>query len=243
MVLVQRGSAGADARARLAQVAAHASDLRVAIILATIASFCALTLAVTLYRVTRDVDADIARFAMLCRVGEGINGAPYLLALMALLWLATTPDGPLPDAATLTTLTTKVMTWNTNAGATLFAAGSTGFCYLLLRGRLIPVTLAWIGVVVVVVLGTRTIVYAISPSPLALELSQQAGGPALPAVAVVAVLLAVGFSAVVIWLAALGVRERRLVETRAVIAEPRLRLGLLVTRALGLWLGTMPALF
>jgi hypothetical protein len=101
--------------------------------------------------------------------------------------------------------------------------------------------LAWLGVVALVVLGTRTIVYAISPSPLALELSHQAGGPALPAIAVVAVLLAVGFSAAIVWLAALGVRERRLLETRPVIAEPRLRLRLLVTRALGLWLVTMPA--
>ena len=101
--------------------------------------------------------------------------------------------------------------------------------------------LAWLGVVALVVLGTRTIVYAISPSPLALELSHQAGGPALPAIAVVAVLLAVGFSAAVVWLAALGVRERRVLETTPVIAEPRLRLRLLVTRALGLWLVTMPA--
>jgi hypothetical protein len=101
--------------------------------------------------------------------------------------------------------------------------------------------LAWLGVVALVVLGTRTIVYAISPSPLALELSHQAGGPALPAIAVVAVLLAVGFSAAIVWLAALGVRERRLLETRPVIAEPRLRLRLLATRALGLWLVTMPA--
>jgi len=100
---------------------------------------------------------------------------------------------------------------------------------------------AWLGVVALIVLGTRTIVYAISPSPLALELSHQAGGPALPAIAVVAILLAVGFSAAVTWLAALGVRERRLLETRPVIAEPRLRLRLLVTRALALWLVTMPA--
>ena len=100
---------------------------------------------------------------------------------------------------------------------------------------------AWLGVVALVVLGTRAIVYAISPSPLALELSHQAGGPALPAIAVVAVLLAVGFSAAVVWLVALGVRERRLLEMRPVNAEPRLRLRLLVTRALALWLVTMPA--
>ena len=92
-----------------------------------------------------------------------------------------------------------------------------------------------------VVLGSRTIAYALSPSPLAAELSQQAGGPALPVIAVVAVLLAVAFSAEVVWLAALGVRERRLLETRPLVAEPRLRLGLLAARALALWLVAMAA--
>ena len=92
-----------------------------------------------------------------------------------------------------------------------------------------------------VVLGSRTIAYALSPSPLAAELSHQAGGPALPVIAVVALLLAVAFSAAIVWLAALGVRERRLLETRPLVAEPRLRLGLLAARALALWLVAMPA--
>jgi hypothetical protein len=100
---------------------------------------------------------------------------------------------------------------------------------------------AWLGAVTLVVLGSRTIAYAISPSPLAAELSHQAGGPALPVIAVVSVLLAVAFSAAVVWLAALGVHERRLLETRPVIGQQRLRLGLLAVRALALWLITMPA--
>ena len=99
----------------------------------------------------------------------------------------------------------------------------------------------WLAAAALVILGSRTIVYAISPSPLALELSHQAGGPALPVIAIVAILLAVGLSVAVIWLAALGVRERRLLETRPVIGVPRLRLRLLAGRALGLWLVTMPA--
>lgn len=100
---------------------------------------------------------------------------------------------------------------------------------------------AWLGVVTLIVLGSRTIVYALSPSPLALELSHQAGGPTLPVIAIVAVLLAVCTSAVVVWLAALGVRERRLLETKPVIADHRLRLRLLAGRALALWLVTMPS--
>lgn len=101
--------------------------------------------------------------------------------------------------------------------------------------------IAWPVAVALVVLGSRTIAYAISPSPLAAELSHQAGGPALPVITVVAIVLALAFSAAVVWLAALGVHERRLLETRPVVAEPRLRLGLLAARALALWLVAMPA--
>lgn len=101
--------------------------------------------------------------------------------------------------------------------------------------------IAWPVAVALVVLGSRTIAYAISPSPLAAELSHQAGGPALPVITVVAILLALAFSAAVVWLATLGVHERRLLETRPVVAEPRLRLGLLAARALALWLVAMPA--
>jgi hypothetical protein len=100
--------------------------------------------------------------------------------------------------------------------------------------------IAWLAAVALVVLGSRTIAYAISPSPLAAELSHQAGGPALPVITVVAILLALAFSAAVVWLATLGVRERRLLETRPLVAEPRLRLGLLAARALALWLVSMP---
>jgi hypothetical protein len=100
---------------------------------------------------------------------------------------------------------------------------------------------AWAVAAVLVVLASRSIVYAVSPSPLAAELSHRAGGPALPIIAVVALGLAVALAAAVVALAALGVRERRFLETRVVVAPPRLRLGLLVARALALWLATMPA--
>jgi hypothetical protein len=101
--------------------------------------------------------------------------------------------------------------------------------------------LAWSAIAALVVLGSRTIVYALSPSPLAAELSHRAGGPALPAVAVASAALALVVSVAVISLAALGVRERLLLETRPVVAPPRLRLGRLAVRALALWLVTMPA--
>jgi hypothetical protein len=100
---------------------------------------------------------------------------------------------------------------------------------------------AWLAAATLVVLGSRAIVYAVSPSPLAAELSQRAGGPSLPAITFVALLLALAVSVAIVWLAAVGVRERRLLETRPVIAASRLRLRLLLPRALALWLVTMPA--
>jgi hypothetical protein len=101
--------------------------------------------------------------------------------------------------------------------------------------------LAWIGTVAVVVLGARSIVYALSPSPLAAELSHRAGGPTLPVLAVVSLALSIGISAVVVWLVTMGVRERRLLEPRPVLSVPRVRLRLLAARALVLWLVAMPA--
>ncbi|HYY63275.1 MAG TPA: hypothetical protein VE688_01580 [Gaiellaceae bacterium] len=101
--------------------------------------------------------------------------------------------------------------------------------------------LAWTGVMALVVLGSRAIVYALAPSPLAAELSHRAGGPRLPVLAAAALMLALALSAAAVWLAALGVRERRLLETRRVLAVPRVRLGLLASRAVALWLVSMPA--
>jgi hypothetical protein len=79
----------------------------------------ALVLAVTLYRVTRDVGPRLSMLAMICRVCEGVLG-PILKFLLNVPWSVT-------------------------ASATFFAVGSTLFCWLFLRGRLIPVPLAWLG--------------------------------------------------------------------------------------------------
>ena len=68
-------------------------------------SFSALVLGWTLYAITRDVDADLALLAMMCRVIEAVPGR----------------------------------------GEIYFAVGSTIFCWLLLRGQMIPVALAWLG--------------------------------------------------------------------------------------------------
>src|SRR3954451_9273272 len=91
----------------------------------------------------------------------------------------------------------------------------------------------WPAVVAVLVLVARWLAYALAPSPLARVLEHSAGGPSLIVVTLVSAGLAVLVSVAVVWLAALGVRERsRLAQERV---APALRLRRLGLRAVGLY--------
>jgi hypothetical protein len=88
------------------------------------------------------------------RVGEALIGISLPTSL-GLLWLATASGPNAPDAATTRALGTFLLemgTWKTSLSATFFAVGSAFFSWLLLRGRMIPVALAWLGVVASVLL-------------------------------------------------------------------------------------------
>lgn len=149
MVLLGKATSGEGIAAKLSTVAQHTTELRVAVLLTLLSAFSALVLAVTLYGVTRDEDHDLAMLGLTCRVGEGVLGA-LPLTTVGLLWLGTTTAPVSPDAAgaqALGMFFLKLGTWKTASGATLFAVGSTVFSYLLLRGRMIPVPLAWLGVI------------------------------------------------------------------------------------------------
>src|SRR3954447_19334183 len=93
---------------------------------------------------------------------------------------------------------------------------------------------AWLGGVALIVLAARSVVYALSPSPLAAALGRHAGGPALPAIAAVSLGLAVALAVAIVSLAGIAVAERRELETRRLAATPRLRLGLLCRRVISL---------
>ena len=149
MVLSNRAASGERTAAKLAGIARHASDVRVAVVLELLSCFCALVLAVTLYSITREQDPDLAMLALTCRVAEGVIGAVSLPRELGGLWLATTPGADAPDPAAANALGAfllKLPSWSTTLGATFFAVGSTLFSYLLLRGRMVPVALAWLGV-------------------------------------------------------------------------------------------------
>jgi uncharacterized protein DUF4386 len=155
-MVLSRGMGGAGGTAaRLALMAQHAPLVRINMLLTLLTCVIAWTLAVALYGLTRDVDRELAVLALVCRVGEGMLAAVAPLATLGLLWLAMPGSAGTPDPAATSvvgTLLLKSRGWNTNLGATLFAVGSTLFSWLLLRGRLIPAPLAWLGVFASVVL-------------------------------------------------------------------------------------------
>ena len=149
MVLSGKAEKGQGIDAQLASIATHVSDMRIVIVLSLVSCFAALILAVTLYAITRDEDRDIAMLAMTCRVGEGVIGGASMAATLGLLWLSTTAGPNSPDAGgarTLGAFLLKAEGWSTLTAATVFSVGSTLFSYLLLRGRMVPVPLAWLGV-------------------------------------------------------------------------------------------------
>ncbi len=141
--------------AKLALVAQHASRVQLTALLSMVTGFTALMLGVALYGITRDEDHELAMLALACRIGEGVLGA-FPLTTLGLLWLATAQGGTgAPDTAAgyaLGEFLLKLAGWKTIIGATFFAVGSTLFSWLLLRGRMIPVALAWLGVLASVVL-------------------------------------------------------------------------------------------
>ena len=72
--------------------------------------------------------------------------------------------------------------------------------------------LIWVTVCALVVLAARTLAYQLAPRPtlVGTTLEQAVGGPGLVVTAIVALLGALAAAATIVWLAALGVRERHL---------------------------------
>jgi len=152
MVLLGRATRGDGIAAKLASIAQHASDVRLAAVLTLFGCFSALVLAVTLYRITREQDPDLAMLAMVCRVTEGVISGISIAETLGLLWLATATGADAPDPGAAHTLGAYLLRSDMAVTATFFAVGSLLFSYLLLRGRMIPVALAWIGVLASVLL-------------------------------------------------------------------------------------------
>jgi hypothetical protein len=136
--------------ARLALIAQHAWRIRTNVVLSLVICVTAVVLATALYAITRDEDRDLAVLALAFRLGEGLLVAVGMLTSLGLLWLATDKDAV--QVTTVAELLMHIQGWNVTVTATLFALGSTVFSWLLLRGRMIPVGLAWLGVIASVLL-------------------------------------------------------------------------------------------
>lgn len=147
LVLFSRATSGEGVAAQLAGIARHATGVRFTILLGLLGNFCALVLGVTLYSITREQDPDLAMLALTCRVAEGIAGMDVSKTL-GLLWLATATDATALDAGAASALGALFLRMEASftASAAFFALGSTLFSWLLLRGRMVPVALAWLGV-------------------------------------------------------------------------------------------------
>ncbi|MFA6958418.1 MAG: DUF4386 domain-containing protein [Thermoanaerobaculia bacterium] len=147
MAMFGRATGGAGIAAKLAGIARHATEVRVVLVLLLMQCFAAIVLGVTLWALTREHDPHLAMLALACRVGEGVLSATSIPATQSLLWLATASGKDAPESGAAHALGAYLLTGDVALTATFFAVGSAIFCWLLLRGRMIPAPMAWLGLV------------------------------------------------------------------------------------------------
>ena len=149
LLMHQARGVDGDTAAKLARIGQYATNVRLSILIVLLECFSALVLAVTLYGITRVQDHELAMLALVCRVAEGVLGTFNIPNYLGLLWLAKEGGGTgAPDIATTNALGTFLLmpVPSVPIGAIFFAVGSLIFSYLLLRGRMVPVLIAWLGV-------------------------------------------------------------------------------------------------
>src|SRR5687768_14335136 len=152
LVLSGVATGGEGIAARLASIAEHATSVGIIVLLGFIQCFSAIVLGVTLWAITRDQDEDLAMLGLACRVGEGIIAGLSIPGILTVLSLATSTGTDASATAAAHTLARYLLRNDVALPATFFAVGSTFFSWLLLRGRMIPIPLAWLGVVASVLL-------------------------------------------------------------------------------------------
>ena len=148
--LLMHHAVGADGdAAKLARIGEYATEVRMAILLRLLEYFSALVLAVALYGITREQNHELAVLALVCRVVEGVLGTLRIPNYLGLLWLAKAGGtAGAPDIPTTNALGAFLLmpVPSVPISTIFFAVGSLIFSYLLLRGRMVPVSIAWLGV-------------------------------------------------------------------------------------------------
>lgn len=133
--------------AELVRIGQHSTNVRLTILITLLECLSSLVLAVTLYGITRHEDHELAMLGLVCRVAEGVLGSVNNIpAYLGLLWLAGATGAP--DVPTTNALRSFLLMPGASVpiGSIFFAVGSLIFSYLLLRGRMVPVSIAWLGV-------------------------------------------------------------------------------------------------
>jgi len=142
--LIGRASDAQGIAATLDQLAAHVTDLRLTILFKLLECLSAFVLAATLYGITRAEDHELAMLGLVCRAAEGAILAVSIRMNLGLLWLVDHRAGM--DAQTTNAVAATLLMANAPLAAVFFAVGSAIFAALMLRGRMIPAPLAWLGV-------------------------------------------------------------------------------------------------
>jgi hypothetical protein len=124
MVLYRQVSSGEGVIARIASIGRHSNTVGVIELLYLVECFSALTLAVTLFAITRDEDRDLALMGAVCRVLEGVFVALAIPDLSSSRWLATRTGADAPDPRALQALGTYLLHGDLAFTATFFAVGS-----------------------------------------------------------------------------------------------------------------------
>ena len=194
MALSGRVLSGAGMAEKFASIAGHESNVGIIVLLGFVQAFSAIVLGVTLWSITRDEDRDIAMLGLAFRVGEGVIAGLSIPTMLAVLSLARSVEINAEGTDAAHTLASYLLRTDVGVPATFFAAGSTMFSWLMLRGRLVPAWMAALGVAasLVLIIG------------LPLQLAGFLGGP----VAMLMWLPMLVFELVLaVWLIARGVRE------------------------------------
>ncbi len=146
-LLMHQARGGYSGAAMVARMGHYATNVRLAILIALLECLSSLVLGVTLYGITREEDHELAMLVLVCRVAEGVLGSVNNIpGYLGMLWLAKVGGGP--DITTTNALRAFLLMPGASVpiGSIFFAVGTLVFSYLLLRGRMVPVSIAWLGV-------------------------------------------------------------------------------------------------
>ena len=145
-----------DVASRLANIAQSTSLMKLQIVLTLLSAICAITIAVTVYGLTRHIDRELALFAYVFRVAEGIIIVMATLIVVALIVVASNATGSTGANSTYLAMGTVLLgierVIGMNIAAFCFTLGSAFYSYLFIKGRSIPAALAWLGFTISVIL-------------------------------------------------------------------------------------------